>query len=324
MIGLAILPYTASAAEWPAWQLLEGKGAVVFGNGDSVTLEAAISSFRNSGLGQIAPNLPVLAGDLPPHALVAKPPEYSDMIPAEVQMLEIDLSNMTITPDTTFGLGDLTDQDYRLTLLDSDNNILSLTDVQAEHFNITYSTGGLADLDIELDRATGILPLSSNHDGGTYNQSGLTLFTNLPAATSSLTLHTTQISFSEGIQVFIGRVTPNHSYLDGNKLILPVASAGGSAYYVESTIEQGNGPTVLVVTYAEQLENPDTTYASFYDAGILTVVNAEVYGERYWGQFELIGDNPIRLRLLTANIDDEDDDDDGIPDSEDPFPYEPA
>ena len=63
------------------------------------------------------------------------------------------------------------------------------------------------------------------------------------------------------------------AYIDGDKLILPVVHALGLDLYVEVTIVPFTDPPVVEVTDLQLLNNPDTTNASFYENGVLTIVD---------------------------------------------------
>ena len=110
--------------------------------------------------------------------------------------------------------------------------------------------------------------------------------------------------------------------IEGNKLLIPVATIDSKEYSLELTIQPATNPPELILTAAVELENADTTNASFYESGLLTVPSAQVGSKNYWGLFSLITLKPVTLALVNANIDDEDDDNDGLNDDVDPFQYD--
>jgi len=339
-ILLVILPCTAVATEWPEWQwVVDNQQAMLsFANGDSVVLDGInpdqILNLRDGGRWAADPMVPGMTSGIPPHAAVLTPNFPGMVIPGQT-MLELDLSNKTITPDTTFGIGDLPDFELQLMLLDSNDNPLPLTDLRSDHFSVTYPNNLIADKNVVIDDATGTLTLGPI-ETGIYQESGLSLFTNIPQNTAKLRIvTTTEIQAGDFLQFFFGEgelappgggsdPVPEQPRVEGATLILPVVEAIGTAYYVELVIEPGTEPPIIVITQAQQLQEWDSTNASFFEDGILTIVNVAFGGARWWGKFQLIEEDPFRFLLLAADIDDDDDDNDGIPDSADDQAYIPA
>jgi len=131
------------------------------------------------------------------------------------------------------------------------------------------------------------------------------------------------IGFAPGVLGQSDNNEAQHPRLDGNVLDIPVVTALDSAFHVALTLVGGTEPPELILTFAEELTNPDLSNSSFFEDDLLTVRNAHVGDQQYWAHLDLVAQEPaIRFRLAKADFDDEDDDNDGIPDTEDPLPYE--
>ncbi len=274
----------------------------------------------------------------PPHIAVLTPGHPNNVTPG-AKLIDLDLSNKIITPDTAIGFGDLPLLGLKLTLFDINMNPLPLDGLYTEHFTIDYTSQTstvIADRKVLLDPDTGIMAVGPHHDGGNYPESGLTLFTNLPPQTASMTVTATVDGFGDFVQFYLGDgalgepidpvFLPTGGYVEADRLILPVVTVDDViAFSIELTLEPGTAPPIVLLTYAQELSSWDPTDASFVDLDtlVLTAVKIEINGQYFWGQFNLIQENPFRFKLFTAGIDDDDDDDDGIPDDQDPFPYQP-
>jgi hypothetical protein len=120
----------------------------------------------------------------------------------------IDLMAFAVDSATTFGLGDLKNGNwYRLELRDASAALLPLTGIQSAHHNLTLAgSGWVADLNVTLDTSDGLMLIPSLHDvpGAFYEHSGVTLFSNLPAATRSIIVRAGRFQDTEGIQIYFG------------------------------------------------------------------------------------------------------------------------
>jgi hypothetical protein len=213
-IGLMTTVISSSLArtiEWPLWEVVDGVPTLEFSDGEMIALDAvAFSSIRGPGATDVDPAIPGLGADLPPTAFVSTGAGHPTTVQAHRRIFTLDLTHKTILPETTFGLADLGGDlfNYYMTLVDSNNNPLSMANVRAEQIDMTYDNGIPGDLNIELDRVTGSLPLGTVHSkGSTYDQGGLVLLTNLPAQTSAINLYAQHDQNTQGIHVIAGEGT---------------------------------------------------------------------------------------------------------------------
>jgi uncharacterized repeat protein (TIGR01451 family) len=200
------------ATDWAVWSGPTGNSSTGrFSNGQTVVL---VSNFNGITAGVAAggeysaspsvagrPNntnpsfIRALTGASPPAQIAAGDP-----------VAALDLSAITVDDTTIVGLGDLKlGLQYRLQALDAARSPLSLAGVQTTNHDLTYTSGGLvADFNASLNTATGVITVDGVHDGGgSYQHTGLTTFSHLPAGTRYIALLSHVSQESEGIQVYL-------------------------------------------------------------------------------------------------------------------------
>ena len=212
-ILVAAAPAANAIAEWASWGSLSGNTIVgSLSGGRTVVMTAAISQANPAGVIYAAdPTVPGQpGGGNPTYVLARTAVGHPTTVPDGALIASLDLSGVPITPETVFGLADMSRASrYRLELLDSANNVLSLAGVLLQSFNLTYPNTTLADLDVLLDPSTGNLTVSPVHDaadGSSYSHSGLTLFSDLPSDATTLRMVANGLQGSEGIQLYFGAV----------------------------------------------------------------------------------------------------------------------
>ncbi|MDJ0926622.1 MAG: hypothetical protein QNJ73_03140 [Gammaproteobacteria bacterium] len=208
-------PAAHAVGEWPQWALLDPmdtenpRSAVgSFLDGRSVIATLNVSSFRSSDIFTTVPVIPAA----PATYILAPTGVPQEMILTDDVIAIYDLTEFPVDGETTFGLADMVaPASYRLQILDALGQPLALDDVTSTHYNVFYDNGLVADFDVILDPATGLLSVNQVHDantGSTYVHSGLTLFGNLPTEAEMIRILSGQDQLSEGVQWYFGGNVP--------------------------------------------------------------------------------------------------------------------
>jgi len=196
--ALALAPSLSSAVPiWATWSAPSSttREATLPG-GRTATFTGFPTSFSNTPTpGTVFGTVPGLASGVHPPSMTFFSADVGAMsIPGDL-IFELDLTGFAVDSETLFGLEDALDNaTYRLELLDSSRNPLSLASLQLSQFNLDYSSvgGGIQDYDLSLDSTTGILVAVRVHDSGdptAGRHSALAIFTGLPLATAYLRLY---------------------------------------------------------------------------------------------------------------------------------------
>jgi len=194
--ALALVPLAANAVPiWGTWTLDSATTSTAsLPDGRSATLTGFPVSGGSGGGGTANPPVPgIPSGQRAPvttfftTATAGVNPNPGDLI------FSLDLGNWGVDAETTFGLEDVVDfAFYRLELLDSSLNVLSLAGIQLSQHNLFYTGGAIGDYDLSLDPTTGVITAVKVHDSGdptAGRHSGLAIFGNLPGNTRYVRLY---------------------------------------------------------------------------------------------------------------------------------------
>lgn len=214
-----LVPLPASALEWAVWGQAVGNSATgSFSGGRTVELNGyftGITGGEPAGLEYTSsPAIPGTTNDTNPPFIrvITGPAPLPSTIDADDPIAFLDLGEIPVDAATTFGLADQrSGRQYRLELRDAANALLPLTGIQVTPYDLTYTNGGLiADYNSQL--FGDLLLVDGVHDaGGFYLHTGLTTFSNLPAATRSIRLVSEIFQDAEGIQIYLAMAAPEPS-----------------------------------------------------------------------------------------------------------------
>lgn len=207
-----LAPAPVAALDWAVWSEAVGNASTgTFSSGQTVELLATFPGGSNVPAGgeytSSAP-IPGTTGSTNP-SFIRILTGAGPTIAAGDPIATLGLGDIAVDPSTTFGLADQrTGRQYRLELRDAADALLPLAGVQVTPYDVTYTDGGLiADYNSLL--IGDLLLVDGAHDaGGFYLHTGLTTFSNLPAATRSIRLVSNVFQDAEGIQVYLAIAAP--------------------------------------------------------------------------------------------------------------------
>ena len=204
-------PALASAAtlEWALWgNVVSDSRTGSFSDGRTVQLTGTLTGFGAPTAGTdytASPAIPGTAGNGNPSFVRLSTGPIGTTLNANDVIATIDLGTLMVDDSTIFGLADQrSGRQYRVELRDESQNLLSLTGIIVTPYNLTYTSDGLI-ADYNSTLVGDLLLVDGVHDaGGSYLHTGLTTFSNLPAATRSIRVVSNIVQDAEGIQLYVG------------------------------------------------------------------------------------------------------------------------